>query len=200
MSDTSLLTQMRQPVLVTAATIPAVSVSALKMHARIDHSHEDALLADYIATASRMVEDDAEIALLTSTWAVYLDDFPCWEIELRKPPVKSITSITYVDTSNATQTLSASAYRADIYHRPARVEPAYQTIWPVSRYQSNTVCVTFVAGETSPSLIDPKATQAIKMLAAHWYIAREAVGEKPGGEVGMSYCALIDRLRWAGNV
>lgn len=196
----SLVAQMRQPVLVTAATMPAVSVSALKMHARIDHSHEDSLLADYISAASRMVEDDAEIALMTSTWAVYLDDFPCWEIELRKPPVKSITSITYVDTANATQTLSASAYRADLHHKPARVEPAYQTIWPVARYQSNTVVVTFVAGETTPSAINPNAIQAIKMLASHWYIAREAIGEKPGGEVGLSYSALIDRLRWAGNV
>lgn len=200
MSSSELMRQMRQPVRVTAATLPVMSVGDLKAHLRIDYGDEDSVLTDYIAAASRRLEDDAEIALLTSTWAVYLDQFPCWEIELRKPPVKSLTSITYVDTDGTTQTLSASLYRSDIYHSPARVTPAYGETWPATQSVSNAVTVTFVSGETSSSSIEPTAMQAIRLLAGHWFRNREAFGEKPMHDAGLSYDALVSRLRWAGNV
>lgn len=191
--------QIRQPVLVTAATIPYLSLEDARRQCRVDSNDEDGLIAEYIAAAGRMVETDAEIALLTSTWAVYLDYFPTWEIELRCGPVTSITSIQYVDSDGTTQTLSSSLYSLDSKHKPARVTPAYSQTWPVTRWQENAATVTWVAGATSQEAVHPMGKQAIRTLVGHWYSNREAVGTV-GQEISYTYEACIDRLRWAGGV
>ena len=104
------LRQIRAPVLVTAPTVEPVSVSQIRAQCGIDTGDFDDSIADWIRAARNMVETDAEIALASSTWALYLDCFPYWEIELRKPPVQSLTSIVYLDGDGTSQTLSSSLY------------------------------------------------------------------------------------------
>jgi uncharacterized phiE125 gp8 family phage protein len=183
-------------------SIPVLSVEEMKTHLRIDIPDEDALIADYIDAATKMVEDEAEIALLTQTWTLTLDNFPCWEIELRRVPVQSITSIVYLDSTGASTTLSASSYRLDAQSKPARVTPTYNTVWPVTYPTENAVTVTFVAGSTTVPSAPDIAKQAIRLLVAHWYRGREAVvatGAQPI-ELPLAYDACISRLKWSGGV
>ena len=67
-----------------------------------------------------------------------------------KPPLQSITSITYVDEDGATQTLATSVYSVDAPTGPTcargRIYPKYEQEWPTTRCEPGAVTVTFVAG------------------------------------------------------
>src|SRR5687768_2562394 len=77
-------------------------------------SDDDLELNDLIPVAVDMVERDAQRALARQTWVLYMDEFPCEEIELRMPPVISVTSVTYIDTDGDSQTVSTSDYDTDL--------------------------------------------------------------------------------------
>jgi uncharacterized phiE125 gp8 family phage protein len=176
-----------------------VSIAAAKAYLRIDSGDEDGVIEGLIKAAREMVETDAEISLLPQTLTWYLDAFPAWEISLRRPPVNSITSITYLDQDGTSQTLAASEYRFDGYSRPARLSPAYNEQWPTTHPVSNAVTIVAAAGYSSVSQVPQMIKQAILMLVGHWYRNREAVGiGTTSEEVAMSYRALLSRITWGG--
>lgn len=188
-----------RPTLTTAPTVEPVSVDEFREHVRFDSQDEDGRIRDYLAAARQMVEDDTQRALITQTWALRLDEFPCDVIELRRCPVTAVTSITYTDTAGATQTWSSANYVVDIYQEPARITLAYGQTWPATYDQANAVTVTFTAGYGSAgSSVRETAKQAIRLLAGHWFTNRETADAKNIGAVAYAYDALIDRLRWAG--
>ena len=176
-----------------------VSVAEAKAHLRIDHGDEDTVIAGLIKAAREMVESDAEISLLPQTLTWYIDAFPAWEICLRRPPVNSITSITYLDADGTSQTLSASDYRFDGYSRPARITPAYNEEWPDTYQVNNAVTIVAAAGYTSVSEVPQLAKQAIHMLVGHWYDNRETVITGTiSKEIELSYRSILSRVSWSG--
>lgn len=137
------------PRLVTPPTVEPVSLDEAKEHLRVLSDDTDAEIESMIVAARQMVESgeswSLERSLITTTWRVVLDRFPkC--IELPRPPLISVSSITYVDTNGTTQTLSPSLYQVDSHNEPGRIVPAYGQVWPVTRDQINAVTVTYTAG------------------------------------------------------
>ena len=176
-----------------------VSLSEAKAHLRVDHGHEDGRILGLIQAAREMVEEDAQVALCPQTLTIRLDAFPRWEVQLRKCPVNSISSITYVDAYGTTQTLASSEYTLDAYSRPARLTPAYNEVWPATRHQINAITITATAGYTSPASVPAMAKQAIKMLVAHWFENAETVLIGTiSKEIELSYRAIISRFSWGG--
>lgn len=187
--------------LVTGPIIQVMTVSELKQHLRIEKDDDDALLEEYIQSATAMLEEDAEIALFTQTHALYLDCFPD-EIELRKPPIQSVSSIVYLDADGDSTTLSSSLYRVDANGRPGRITPAYGQSWPTTYPVNNAITVTFVCGDTTLAAVPNMAKQGIRMLCGHWYKHRESVistGAQPI-ELSLAYGACVNRLKWCGVV
>lgn len=140
-------------VLVTGPTLEPLSVAVVKAHARITTDAEDALVAALISNARQVVEEDDNLALLTQTWEYSLDAFPSvtrdnpdGTIVLPRPPVQSVTSITYTDEDGVAQTHSASLYTLDSRSFPGRIVPAYDEAWPSTRAVPNAVIVKYVAG------------------------------------------------------
>lgn len=175
-----------------------VSVEGFKAHARIDYSEEDSLLAGYLKAARDMVERDSQRAMFTQTWTLKLDAFPCDQIELRVCPVQAVTSITYTDTSGASQTWGTSNYVVDVQSEPATITLASGAVWPTTLDQANVVTVTFTAGYATPTAVPPLACQLIRLLAGHWYRNRESVGPGSMGSVPQTYDDGIQRLMWSG--
>ena len=105
-----------------------------------------------MSAAREYLEAFTRRALLTQTWDLKLDAFPCADevIWLPKPPVASVTSITYLDTAGASQTWSSSLYRTDLPAGPmaqrARITPAYAQYYPSTYGVTNAVTVRFVCG------------------------------------------------------
>lgn len=182
--------------LTTPPVVEPLSLADFKAHARIDYNHEDGKITSYIAAARDMLERDTRRAFCSQTRTIRMDYLPAY-IVLDRCPVQSITSITYYDSANALQTLSASVYESDLYAEPAIIRPAFGQTWPTTYDRINAVSVAFVAGYASLSLIPETAKQAIRMLAAHWYESAESVLIGTiSKEIELSYSALCDRLKW----
>ena len=131
--------------LTTQPATEPLSADTLKAHARVDGDDEDALIATYIQVARQWAEQVTGRALVLQTWTMHFDRFP-WVIKVPKPPLSSVTHIKYYDTNGDLQTLSSSLYQIDSSSEPARIIPAYEEIWPVTRSIMNAVEVEFVAG------------------------------------------------------
>lgn len=177
----------------TAPTFEPVTVAGQKIHSRIDSGNEDGLIADYIKSARRWCEAFTNRQFVTATYKYYL---PEWlpVIELPKPPVSSVTSITYVDTGGTTQTLSASIYQVDTKSIKPRIMPAYGQTWPDIRHEVfNPITITYVAGYGSTvESVPDDLRMAIMQLVSHWYEHREAVSDFTlSGSVEMTLSALL---------
>jgi len=159
-----------------APTIDPVSLSDIKAHCRVDHTDDDAYLLGLITAATNACESFTGRQLIHATYTLKLDGFP-GEIELPKPPLSSVTSITYVDTAGTSQTVSADDYQVDSASVVGRVMPAYDAYWPATRDgQYNVVTVTFVAGYGATAATVPiRLRQGVKAFAATLYEHRETV-------------------------
>ena len=177
----------------SVATEP-VSLETARLHLRLDTlgsppTHpDDALVTALITVAREAVENFTELTVAVNTFQVKLDFFENLTIDLGTYPVNSITSITYVDTSGATQTISSSDYVLDTFSKPAQIVLAYAKQWPAVRNQPNAVTVTFEAGytgDTSPvTNVLPKAlTQAMLLTITDLYENRGAIGSKQNYEI-----------------
>lgn len=154
--------------IITGPTLEPVSLSEVKARARIDTSDSDGIVASYILEARQWVEEISGLALMTQTLDAYFDEFDDDCLILPKAPSQSITSVTYLDTAGATQTLSSSYYVLNNRSRVNEIELAYGYCWPVTRDQDNAITVRYVAGYgTTPSLV-PEPVRAAIMLYARY--------------------------------
>lgn len=190
--------------LVTGPTAEPVTLAEAKAHCRVAIADDDGLIAGYILAARNHLEEITGRAFLTQTWDLSLDhDWPWYQdmethrhsrlIQLLKAPVQSVTSITYIDTAGASQTLASNQYVVDTVSTIGNVYPAYAVEWPQVRCQRAAITVRFVAGWT----VFPDALrQAMLLLIGHWYENRETVviGQSPA-ELPMSVASLIAPYR-----
>lgn len=189
--------------LVTPPEVEPVTRTEAKIARReaLDDHEQDALIDSLIKAATQQVEEETTRQLINATWRQSLPHWPTrhgGRIELRRPPVREIISVTYLDTSGVRQTLDGSRYLLDAAspNRPGWLYPAYNTSWPDARSQPGSIQVTFVAGYGAAAANCPEtARQAIQLLAGHWFENREAVG-KVGAEIGLAYNALVGVLQW----
>ena len=181
-----------------APVVEPVSVDEFKLHSRIDHNHEDSKIQGYLLAARTLLEKDTRRAFCTQTRILYLDYLPAYVV-FDVAPIQSITSITYYDSLNVQQTLSASTYEADLYAEPAIIRPAFGQTWPTTYDRFSAVAVTYTAGYGAASAVPEDAKQAIKLLAAHWLENAEAsIIGTISKEIEFSYSALSSRLKWGG--
>src|SRR5690348_12085488 len=101
-------------VLTTPPAAEPVTLSVSKNHLRVDTdlTADDALITSFLSAAREEAEAYTGASIVTQTWTATFNGFPDWRRPLRlaRGPVRSITSISYVDPSGATQTLSSSVY------------------------------------------------------------------------------------------
>lgn len=171
--------------LVTAPTLEPVTLAEAQEHCRVDSRSEDAFLTRAIQTAREHVESETNRALITQTWDWTLDAFPratC--IEVPRPNLLSVTSISYVDTDGATQTWSSSEYRvatpAGPKAQPGRIELGYQQTYPATRSIIGAVTIRYVAGyhataATAVTNCPASLKSAILLLVGEMYERRTEV-------------------------
>ena len=133
--------------LVVGPAAEPISLAEAKRHLRIDDTSSDTHVAALIMAARDHVETYCRRALITRTLDWRLDHFPAsGSLYLPSPPLRSVTSITYVDTAGATQTWTSTLWTSDIYSEPGRIQPAYGEVWPSTREQPNAATIRFKAG------------------------------------------------------
>lgn len=175
-----------------------LTLAEVKLHCRIDNDEEDTLLSDFIATAREYVEIWTERTYAERTFVTRFSRFPLagGEMLLPRCPLSSVTSITYFDASNASQTLSGGDYVVRTDTTPGSVEMADGESWPDTFIRGDAVTVTYKAGYPTVSVCPKRAKQAMKMLIGHWYENRESitVGVE-AKEVPQAVTALLWTLR-----
>lgn len=174
---------------ITLSSSPAtepVSRDQAKANTEEYSADRDDWFDNAIASARQHVEQHLRRALITQTWVLKMDRFPVWtpqradSILIPRPPLQSVSSITYIDADGDSQTLSSSLYNVDINSTPGRVTPAYNQSWPTIREQQNAVTVTFVAGYGDDASDVPKDIyHAILVTVSEWFKNREGQGKLP---------------------
>lgn len=186
-------------VTVTPPASEPVSLNEAMLHLRVDVSdagpHPEATLIETLISAARAhVEAETNRVLITQTLEARWD---AWRdvLELPRTPVQSVTSVTYVDETGATQTLSNSAYRVDVAGLVARVTPAFDTAWPTARAVTGAIAVRFVAGYGAASAVPAPLKAAMLLLIGHLYENRTAATERALTEAPLAVAALINPYR-----
>ena len=162
-----------------APTEEPVSVSEVMEHTRIDDPEEAPWLQSAISAARQLCETFTKRCFCSTTLRLNLDEFPWFDFVLPRPNLVSVTSIKYLDTSGVQQTLSASAYSADIRSTPGRIVAVYNTDWPAYRNFTNSIEIVYVAGYGAATAVPESVKNAIKFTVANWYANREDQGMLP---------------------
>ena len=88
--------------------------------------------------------------------------------------MQSVSSISYVDTDGATQTLAGSVYDARLYGLEPSIVLKYNQTWPTIRMGS-LITVTAVVGYGAASAVPAELLHAIRLVIADMYRYRETV-------------------------
>lgn len=171
------------PIKVTGApaTTPETVANA-KIHARVTTSDDDAFFTQLLKAAALEAQDFANISLITQTITATWDCFPSGrEIWLPRPPLQSVTSVKYYDSSNTQVTLSSSSYQVDISTTPGAIVLNDGESWPVTYNRASAVEVIYIAGYGADESSVPEDIRlAIQALVTHWYDHRGVVETAPG--------------------
>lgn len=153
-------------------TLP-LTVDDLRFDLRLVGTTQDADIEGYIADATgRLDGKDGTLgrALVEQSWELLLDRFPCAsEIPIPLPPLRSVTSITYVDTDGATQTLATTVYAVDTASEPGVVSLKYGQTWPSTLCQRNAVTIAFTCGYGLSDDVPDPLKSAIKLMVKDRY-------------------------------
>jgi uncharacterized phiE125 gp8 family phage protein len=177
--------------IVTAPSAEPISLADAKTHLRIGatETDDDAYITALIVVARRFAESYCTRSLVQQTFDVKLDCFPrSGLIDVPRPPLVSITSITFVDVTGTLQTIAPADYQVDAATEPGRIFPAATKWWPFVRYGDlNPITIRCVAGYPVGSPQDADGLRenvpgeiksAMLMLIGHLYEHREMVSDQ----------------------
>lgn len=163
-------------VITPPAEEPVTRVEA-KLHLRVDHTADDDLIDRLITAARQRVENATWRALVTQTLELTLDAWPGGNrLELPRPPLVSVTSVTYTNSDGQATVWSSSLYQVITQGTPGRIVPAYGESWPTATLRAaNGIAVRYVAGYGAAAAVPALLKAAILLLVGHLYENREAV-------------------------
>jgi len=176
----------------TEPTVEPLTLASLKESLRETTCDFDEELTRLLKAGRKQVENDARIKIITQTVAVYCDRFPVGSIiQLRLPPVQSVTSIQYIDEDEVSQTLASSKYYVDTTTTPPRIWLDENEYWPDTDDQPNAVTITYQAGYGDTAADAPVEA---KLAIIEW--CKMAWGRCDGDR--RIYDNMINVLSWTG--
>jgi uncharacterized phiE125 gp8 family phage protein len=169
------------PVVVTVqpASEP-VTADEVKTHLRVDGTDEDTLIGTYISAAREFVETYTGTKLVSQTVLLQGSSFDDL-FHLPAAPVVSVSSVTYLDTTGAEQTLSTDVYEVVNTGLEPHIRLKVNQTFPSIRDASDAVRVTAVAGYSD---VPDAVRAALFLIIASWFDNR-SVGPVPDGAVSL---------------
>lgn len=144
--------------LVTGPTATPISVADAKAHSRIGSAPtiDDSLLAGQIRAATSSCENRTmpRRAYMPQTWRMALTEFPKRPyIEIPKPPLVSIASFSYIDTTGNAFAMTqgygnaVGNYLLDLEPEPGRIVLPFSGTWPNTiLLPGSAILITFNCG------------------------------------------------------
>ena len=168
---------MLKPVRPVAPAVTTVSVAEARDHCRVDTYDEDVLISGLIDAAVSHLYGYSGVlgrCLVTQTWR---QDYSRFTDPLRLPigNLLSMSSVSYYDSSDASQTASATLYAALEDQTGPYVALKYNQQWPQTYTREDAVRVTWTAGYGPAATDVPAAIRhAMLLMIGHWFENREA--------------------------
>jgi uncharacterized phiE125 gp8 family phage protein len=155
-----------------------VTLAEASLFMRYTGSLQNAVVTALITAARKDVESWTNKTMVTTTYEFYTDSLSgeglLNEILLPTGTVQSITSISYQDPDDATQTLSSTLYKLDNKSIQNKVFRDPLETYPEVLAQPNCVKITFDAGYGAASAVPENMKTVIKMRVAELFEHREA--------------------------
>jgi uncharacterized phiE125 gp8 family phage protein len=194
---------------VTPPTGEPIAALDVWRHLRLDSSHdspapatvpEASMVAALLSAAREHAEAFTGLSLAPTVLEVAYSTFPTctpWplrskyrydRLDLPRGPVQSVTEVTYIDTSNAVQTLDPTVYQLQRDDPYAWLSLAWGKTWPGTLGVPGSVTVRYVAGFSLPGdspqtypFFPASIRAAMLLLIGNWFENREAVviGQPP---------------------
>lgn len=184
--------------LITAPTDEPVTVAEARQQVSLPAGYtvHDELLSKLITAARETVEEATGRQLCTATRELTLDTWPEGHvIKLPRPPLASVTTVKYYDTSGVQQTWSNANYLVRTAREPGEVHKYKTVTWPTLQDRPDAVAVRYVCG-TGRASVPSRARAVVLLLVAHWFENREAVITGTiATELPMAAAALLEQLR-----
>lgn len=199
--------------IITPPTVEPVTLAEVKTWCRIDATGDtaadaanDALLASLIAAARGEAENLTRRSFLPQVLALTLGHFPrCGKrVELPRPPLASITSITYFDAANVSTTMGTGAYTvvdaSDAI--PPSIIPVSGNYWPDTYRRPDAVSIRYTAGWPDAASVPEDIKTWIKLRVATLWANRETfLADNRAAAIelpGRFFDGLLDRWRIMG--
>jgi uncharacterized phiE125 gp8 family phage protein len=178
-----------------------VTVADVKAQLRLDHSSEDALIADLIRAARAEVEQATGCALIEQDWRLTLDRWPrSNRVLLHRHPVREILSVTMYGRDGGATIVDPATMLLDADARPTRLHFDQA---PQPDRAMNGIEVDFRAGfGTAGTDVPDLLKRAVIMLASHWFEFRAVLSTNdqpasyPKGYERLIAPYRTRRLRW----
>lgn len=155
-----------------------ISLSAAKLHLKVDTTDDDTLITDLIQAAIESAENYTGISINEAKFEVKSDCF-INDHEFKVSPVQSITSVKYLDEDGNEQTLATAKYELlpiDKYVQKIQY-PDFDELPTVKEDSSKAVVVALTTGYADGKV--PKAIQsAIKLIIGDLYENRQDRADK----------------------
>lgn len=143
-----------------------VSLTVMRQWMRVDAADTsyDAVLAMLRKAMREEAENLTHRVFVQRRFRLSLE---CWPLDqqysqriyLPNPPLASVESVQYYDSSGVLQTLATDQYVVHAEYEPAFIVPAWSVVWPTTRAVPNAVQVSFTAGYSPGSPQDEPGVQ-----------------------------------------
>lgn len=177
-----------------------VTLAEAKEHLRVEHTAEDALIADLVTAAVEKFDARHGIlgrALLTQDWGVGFSAAQVAglgrKVILPFPPVQDVLSVRYVDRDGIDQTMSAADYDLVADEDSAAAVLADEASWPDVDDREMAMTITLRCGYGLAAAVPSRLRRAILADVATMYRMRESAGDKV--EQSPFYNAVVDAFR-----
>jgi uncharacterized phiE125 gp8 family phage protein len=164
-------------ILTSGPAVEPISLDESKLHCRVDGDAEDLLVSSLILAARLHIERSLDLALISQGWSLYLD---CWPgapyVELPLAPLIGVEAVRLYSPTDSFVTLDPGLFVVDTISRRPRLARRDGQSTPFPGRSINGIEIAFTAGygEAAEDVPMP-VRQALRMLVAHWYEAREPV-------------------------
>lgn len=154
--------------LITGPELEPLDLAQVKKHLRFSSTTEDTLLDGWVAAARQYFEDQTGRQIMTATWELWLDAFPTGRLELPKPPLLDVVSVSYLGSDGDLVAIDAADYTvmapAGALATPGWVQLPYGGLWPTPQDVPGTARVRFRAGYGSATGDVPELVKTLLYL------------------------------------
>jgi uncharacterized phiE125 gp8 family phage protein len=174
----------------TPPTAEPITLDEVKARLRLTTSNDDTTILQQITAAREYAEKLTGLSLAAKSYLQTMDRFPhpYDPIRLMRPPLLSVTSVTYLDCTLTSQTWDPSEYYVAANNVPALIVPKPGIVYPDTGRVPGAVAVAFLTGADCPEMLK----EGIRQLTVHIYEHPDAVTSEGLKEAPLALTAFFN--------